>query len=173
MKRAASILRNNPHCFLLSRHTPLRDTVSCRHAICLSDTLLSGVRGSRCRIWTLKMQTTATAPVVFDRSQLADLRLIPSIEKYPKLVLFAQTGVGKITVWGLFVLGLWYFFRTPIQWIPITVSLLLITLLPKWRWNLVAACTLRNDRDRNPISLLSRSNCGRNLAFLVCSPVAG
>jgi hypothetical protein len=88
------------------------------------------------------MNTTATAPVVFDRSQLAGLRLIPPIEKYPKLVLFVQTGVGKITAWGLFVLGLWYFFRTPLEWIPITVSLLLITVFPKWRWNLIAACTL-------------------------------
>jgi hypothetical protein len=88
------------------------------------------------------MSAITVAPPVLERNQPTGPRLIPSIETYPKLVLFAQTQIGKLAIWGLFVLGLLYFLRTPLEWLPTAVILLLITFLPKWRWILVTAGTL-------------------------------
>jgi hypothetical protein len=88
------------------------------------------------------MHATTTASAVLERGKFADFRLIPPVETYPKLLVFTQTVVGKLIVWGLFVFALWFFQRTPLQWASIALSLLLLTLLPKWRWNIVAGCTL-------------------------------
>lgn len=88
------------------------------------------------------MHATTTASAALDRGKLADFRLIPSVEANPKIVAFAQTVVGKLTVWALFVFAFLFFHRTALQWVPVALILLLLTLLPKWRWNIVAIGTL-------------------------------
>jgi len=88
------------------------------------------------------MHATTTASAVLERGKLADFRLIPPVETYPKVVAFAQTFVGKLAVWGLFVVAFWFFHQTPLEWSPVALSLLLLTLLPKWRWTIVACSTV-------------------------------
>lgn len=88
------------------------------------------------------MSATAVTSPGFGRSPSTGLRLIPSIETYSGLIRFAQTIAGKLTIWGLFVAGLFYFLRTPLEWAPMAVALLAVTLLPSWRWTIVAICTV-------------------------------
>ena len=88
------------------------------------------------------MHATTTASAALERGTLADFRLIPPVETYPKVVAFAQTFVGKLAVWGLFVAAFWFFHPTALQWSPIALSLLFLTLLPNWRWNIVAVSTV-------------------------------
>ena len=84
----------------------------------------------------------STTPYLSGRPLELRLRLIPSIEKYPRLVAFAQTFAGKLAVWGLFVAGLWYLLPTLQEWLPLSIGLLLIVLLPRWRWPLASICTV-------------------------------
>jgi hypothetical protein len=71
--------------------------------------------------------------------KLANFRLIPRIDTYPRVVAFAQTPLGKIVLLALFGLGLVY---ARAAWWPLIPWLLLITLLPERRRMLVTAATL-------------------------------
>jgi len=70
------------------------------------------------------------------------LRLIPSIERYSAVVAFAQRPAGKLAIVGAFSLGYGCFLPQPDAWMLVTVSIALITFLPKLRWRLVALATL-------------------------------
>jgi len=71
--------------------------------------------------------------------RLANFRLIPRIDTYPRVVAFAQTPLGKIVVLALFGVGLHY---AKASWWPLIPWLLLITLLPERRRILVTVATL-------------------------------
>jgi hypothetical protein len=88
------------------------------------------------------MSATAVAIHGSARDQWTNVRLIPAIETYPGVVRFAQTTLGKATLWALFVVGLQDFLRAPLEWAPIAAGLLATTLLPAWRWTIVAVCTV-------------------------------
>jgi hypothetical protein len=88
------------------------------------------------------MHASTTASAALERGKLADLRLIPPVETHPRVVAFAQTFAGKLTIWGLFVGFFWFFHQSTLQWTPVALSLLLLTLLPKWRWRIVAVSAL-------------------------------
>ena len=70
------------------------------------------------------------------------LRLIPPIEKYPKVVAFAQTPAGKLAIVGTYGLCVGFFLPDPWVWLLTTVVLGLITFSPRWRRMLVAGGTL-------------------------------
>ena len=53
---------------------------------------------------------TRTSAPRFNAKKLAEFRLIPRIETYPRVVEFAQTPLGKIALLSLFGLGLRYFY---------------------------------------------------------------
>jgi len=72
-------------------------------------------------------------------NRLAHLRLIPRIETYPSVVLFAQTDLGKLVMLVLFGLGLAY---TGKDWWPLSIWLTLTTFLPDRRRLIVTAGTL-------------------------------
>jgi hypothetical protein len=71
--------------------------------------------------------------------RLANFRLIPRIDTYPRVIAFAQTPGGKIVLLVLFGLGLTY---SKSAWWPLIPWLLLITMLPHRRRILVTATTL-------------------------------
>jgi hypothetical protein len=75
-------------------------------------------------------------------AQWTDFRLIPRIEAYPPLVRFAQTFAGKVVIWALFAWGLWFFSGGFWDCVPLAGALLLLVLLPQWRWPLMCFCTL-------------------------------
>ena len=70
------------------------------------------------------------------------VRLIPSIERYPRVVAFSQTPAGKLAIVGAFALGWALFLPQPADWMVVTLSVGLITFMPKLRWKLVAFGTL-------------------------------
>jgi hypothetical protein len=70
--------------------------------------------------------------------KLGDFRLIPQIEKYPAIVLLAQSPVGKLGLLTLFALE----FRHWELLFPVMLCLGLTTFLPTKRRALLAACTL-------------------------------
>ena len=80
------------------------------------------------------------APQILQKS--ARWRLIPSIEQYPRVVAFAQTPAGKLALVGAFAFGWALFLPQPADWIVVTISVGLITFLPKLRWKFVAFGTL-------------------------------
>jgi hypothetical protein len=88
---------------------------------------------------------SATAPAVPDQlvtrsgGKLANFRLIPRIDTYPRVVAFAQTDAGKIILLALFGLGLAY---SKQAWWSLTLWLTLTTFLPDRRRILVTAATL-------------------------------
>ena len=88
------------------------------------------------------MNATAVVPPQVPTNPLSQLRLIPRIETYPKLLDFAQTHSGKVAIWSVFVAGLIYFLRSTRDWLPVAIALLLISVLPRYRWLLVALSTL-------------------------------
>lgn len=63
-------------------------------------------------------------------SLLRGFRLIPPIETYPAVVSFAQTIVGKLTLLGVFGVGLWY--ASP-HWKLLLFLLAAVTALPQYR----------------------------------------
>ncbi len=71
--------------------------------------------------------------------RLANFRLIPRIDTYPRVIAFAQTDVGKIVLLALFGLGLAY---SGASWWPLTIWLTLTTFLPDRRRILLTAATL-------------------------------
>ena len=66
-------------------------------------------------------------------------RLIPRIETYPRVLVFAQTIAGKLTILGLFGIGGYYFLP---HWKPLILCLSVITALPKYRRILLTVGTL-------------------------------
>jgi len=74
--------------------------------------------------------------------RVARLRLIPSIETYPRVVAFAQTPAGKLAIVGAFSIGYGCFLPQPMDWLLVALSIGLITVLPGFRWQLVALGTL-------------------------------
>jgi hypothetical protein len=87
---------------------------------------------------------TAPAPVVYtpERDRLRGLRLIPPIDKYPRVVAFAQTPAGKLAIVGVFGIAYGCFLPPAWEWVLITITLFLTTFLPKWRGIMVAGGTL-------------------------------
>jgi len=71
--------------------------------------------------------------------RLANFRLIPRIDTYPRAIEFAKTPAGKLVLLALFGLGLAY---SRAAWWPLIPWLMLITLLPHRRRILVTATTL-------------------------------
>jgi|SRR5208282_5475553 len=63
-------------------------------------------------------------------SFLRGFRLIPRIETYPRVLAFAQTIIGKVTLLGAFGIGLWY---TNPHWQTLIFLLAVITALPQYR----------------------------------------
>jgi hypothetical protein len=64
---------------------------------------------------------------------MADFRLIPRIETYPKVISFAQSRLGRVTLLTVFGLGLRFFVRDLITLLSFLLLLGLITFLPKYR----------------------------------------
>jgi hypothetical protein len=73
-------------------------------------------------------------------------RLVPRIETYPRVVAFAQTIAGKVTLLSFFGLGLYYasslhYLHNP-RWKVQICFLVLITALAKYRRIVLTVCTL-------------------------------
>ncbi|HXY07161.1 MAG TPA: hypothetical protein VEI52_04830 [Terriglobales bacterium] len=88
------------------------------------------------------MSASSVVGYASEPSRLAGLRLIPPLETYPRVVAFTQTPAGKLAIVGAFGLGYGCFLPQPSAWLLITLTLGLITFLPKLRWKLVALGTL-------------------------------
>lgn len=109
---------------------------------------------------TIDQQTTAADPVVAPPvasdvppapvyrpfGWLLRFRLIPKLEAYPRVVAFAQSIAGKITLLALFGLGLYcatwlHYLRNP-RWKAQICFLIVITALPKYRRVVLTVATL-------------------------------
>ncbi|HLK34542.1 MAG TPA: hypothetical protein VKT29_15710 [Terriglobales bacterium] len=89
------------------------------------------------------MSAAAVAVRVPERTRpRSRLRVIPPIETFPRFVSFAQTPAGKVALVGAFGLGYGCFLPQPGEWLTVTLTLGLISFLPKWRGILVMAGTL-------------------------------
>ncbi|MGA3371067.1 MAG: hypothetical protein ABSC48_04830 [Terracidiphilus sp.] len=64
---------------------------------------------------------------------LAEFRLIPRLETYPRAVSFAQTAPGKVALLAAFALGSRYFLPDFFSTLPLTFILALITFMPEYR----------------------------------------
>jgi hypothetical protein len=82
-----------------------------------------------------------TAPATPEQSggRLANFRLIPRIDTYPRVIALAQTDAGKIVLLTLFGLGLAY---SKQAWLALSLWLMLTTFLPDRRRILVTAGAL-------------------------------
>ena len=69
----------------------------------------------------------------FDARSLGRIRLIPQIDKSPRIVAFAQTPAGKVALLALFGLGLRYFYPSAPSVLVMVVPLTFITLMPEYR----------------------------------------
>ena len=67
------------------------------------------------------------------RNRLAEFRLIPRLETFPRMVSFAQTSLGRITMLAAFGLGLCYFFPSPLLGLSFTLMLAFMTFMPEYR----------------------------------------
>ncbi len=85
------------------------------------------------------LETSVAIPSVAWPQRLAKFRIIPRIETYPFVTSFAQKFAGKLLILALFALGLR--FGTP-DWIPLSLCLAMITLVPVRRRILVTVATL-------------------------------
>ena len=65
--------------------------------------------------------------------RLANFRLIPRLETYPKVVAFAQTAPGKVAILAAFALGQCYFLSDLFSALPLTLIFSLITFMPEYR----------------------------------------
>jgi len=65
--------------------------------------------------------------------RLANFRLIPRLETYPKVVAFAQTAPGKVAILAAFALGQRYFLPAFSSTLPLTLIFSLITFMPEYR----------------------------------------
>jgi hypothetical protein len=74
--------------------------------------------------------------------KLADFRLIPRIETYPRVVAFVQTALGKIVLLAVFGLGLRFFASSSPSVLRILGPLALITFLPEYRRFVLAIAPL-------------------------------
>jgi hypothetical protein len=73
---------------------------------------------------------TKTARVA---SAIRGFRLIPPIDRHPRVVLFVQTPLGKIALTGLFGIEFSFFHHDPLTASAWTLFLGLITLMPEYR----------------------------------------
>lgn len=72
--------------------------------------------------------------------RLSQFRIIPQIDKYPSVVAYAQTPLGKLAVLALFGLGLWLL---DMSWrVDFLVVIAAITFFPQYRTPLVLLGTL-------------------------------
>ncbi len=67
------------------------------------------------------------------RSRLAEFRLIPRLETYPRVVSFAQTAPGKVILLAAFALGMRYFLPNLFSALSLTLMLGLMTFMPENR----------------------------------------
>jgi hypothetical protein len=72
------------------------------------------------------------------RNRLAEFRLIPRVETCPKVVSFAQTSLGRITMLATFGLGLCYFVPNPFIAMFFTSILAFMTFMPEYRHFILA-----------------------------------
>ena len=84
------------------------------------------------------IQTEAPRPAA---RTLADFRLIPRIETFPRCVSFAQTWTGKVVLLAAFGLGLRFFDPYPTV-LRLVLPLALITFLPEYRRFVLALAPL-------------------------------
>jgi len=80
------------------------------------------------------------APLHAPQQPHARFRLIPRLETYPTLVSFCQTVPGKASL--LLVFGVGLALATHLFFLPVLLSLILITAFPAQRRLLVTCCTL-------------------------------
>lgn len=85
------------------------------------------------------IQTEAPRPAA--KKTLADFRLIPRIETFPRCVSFAQTWTGKVILLAAFGLGLRFFDPYPAV-LRLVLPLALITFLPEYRRFVLALAPL-------------------------------
>jgi len=76
------------------------------------------------------------------RSRLAEFRLIPRLETFPRVVSFAQTEPGKVTLLAAFALGSRYFLPDFSSTLPLTFILALITFMPEYRRFILAVAPI-------------------------------
>jgi|ERR1019366_1737035 hypothetical protein len=76
---------------------------------------------------------TQTEPPRPATKTLAQFRLIPRIETFPRCVSFAQTTLGRITVLAAFDLGLRFFLSDLFSALSLTFLLALMTFMPEYR----------------------------------------
>jgi hypothetical protein len=77
-----------------------------------------------------------------ERTVISDFRLIPRIETFPRVVSFAQTTLGRITILAAFGLGLRYFSPNLLSAMPFTLLLALMTFMPERRRFILAIVTI-------------------------------
>ena len=73
---------------------------------------------------------------------LADFRLIPRIETFPRVVSFAQTATGKVILLTAFGLGFRFFVPNLVSVLSLALPLALITFLPEYRRFVLALAPL-------------------------------
>lgn len=66
-------------------------------------------------------------------SVMRSFRIIPRIEKYPAVVAFVQTVIGKVVLLALFGLGLRYFYRVFAVELLLMMAIAIVTFLPEQR----------------------------------------
>jgi hypothetical protein len=74
--------------------------------------------------------------------KLAEFRLIPRIETYPKAVLFAQTTLGRIAILATFGLGLYLFLQDLTTTFLFVLFIAFITFMPKYRHIVLAVAPI-------------------------------
>jgi hypothetical protein len=104
-------------------------------------------------------------------NRLAEFRLIPRLETFPRVVSFAQTTPGKVTILAAFALGLRYFLPDFASTLPLTFILALMTFMPEYRRFILAVApiiflVLQTFRD----PLLLGSSLAVIVIFLAVSP---
>lgn len=90
------------------------------------------------------MSASPLASFASEPSRLIGLRLIPTIETFPRVAAFTQIPAGKLAVGGAFVLGYGCLLPPPGVWPLITFSIGLITFLLTLRWKTLALARLAN-----------------------------
>lgn len=65
--------------------------------------------------------------------KLVDFRLIPRIETFPSVVLFAQTPLGKLLLLAAFGLELRFFASSVFSVLPLVIPLAVVTFMPEYR----------------------------------------
>jgi hypothetical protein len=88
------------------------------------------------------VQATEMSPLRRVAGYVAEFRIIPRIETFPRVVSFAQTALGRITVLVVFGLGLRFFFPDLLSALSLTFLLALMTFMPENRHFILAVAPI-------------------------------